>query len=63
LGFRAIHLFKTQSYRISCKITHFQSVVVSFPNNQEVGRADMDWIDLAQDMGQVAGACEAGNEH
>jgi hypothetical protein len=23
----------------------------------------MDWIELAQDRGQVAGTCECGNEH
>jgi len=23
---------------------------------------DMDWIDLAQDRGQVTGTCECGNE-
>ena len=30
-------------------------------NLQEVGREGMNWIDLAQDRGQVAGACECGN--
>ena len=29
---------------------------------QEVGSGCMDWIDLAQDRGQVAGTCECGNE-
>jgi len=29
---------------------------------QEVGCGDMEWIDLAQDMGQVAGTCKCGNE-
>jgi len=28
---------------------------------QEVGCGGMDWIELAQDMGQVAGTCECGN--
>jgi hypothetical protein len=51
LEFRATHLFKTQSYRISCKITRFKSAVV-FQNNQEVGWAGMNWIDLAQDRGR-----------
>ena len=23
----------------------------------------MDWIDMAQDKGQLAGTCEYGNEH
>ena len=29
---------------------------------QEVGCGDMDWIDLAEDKGQVADTCECGNE-
>jgi len=29
---------------------------------QEVGCGDMDWIELAEDRGQVAGTCECGNE-
>jgi hypothetical protein len=29
---------------------------------QEVEWGGMDWIDLAQDRGQVAGAYECGNE-
>jgi hypothetical protein len=29
---------------------------------QEVGYGGMDWIDLAQDMGQVAESCMRGNE-
>jgi len=29
---------------------------------QEVGCGGMDWIELAQDRGQVAGTCEGGNE-
>ena len=29
---------------------------------QEVGRDCGDWMELAQDRGQVAGACEYGNE-
>ena len=29
---------------------------------QEVGCGGMDWIELAQDRGQVAGTCEYGNE-
>ena len=29
---------------------------------QEVGRGDMDWIELAQDRDQVAGTCLCGNE-
>ena len=28
---------------------------------QEVGCGGMDWIELAQGMGQVAGTCECGN--
>ena len=27
-----------------------------------MGSGCMDWIDLAQDRGQVAGTCECGNE-
>jgi len=30
---------------------------------QEVGCGDIDWIYLNQDMGEVAGICECGNEH
>ena len=29
---------------------------------QEVGCAGMDWIELAQDMGEMASTCECGNE-
>ena len=29
---------------------------------QEVGCRGMDWIELAQDMSQVAGTCECGDE-
>ena len=29
---------------------------------QEVGCGGMDWIELAQDGGQVAESCECGNE-
>ena len=29
---------------------------------QEVGRGCGDWMELAQEKGQVAGACEYGNE-
>ena len=29
---------------------------------QEGGCGGMDWIDVAQDRGQVAGTCECGNE-
>jgi hypothetical protein len=29
---------------------------------QELGCEFMDWIELAQDRGQVAGTCECGNE-
>jgi len=29
---------------------------------QEVGCGGVDWIELAQDRGQVAGICECGNE-
>jgi hypothetical protein len=29
---------------------------------QEVGWGGMDWINLAQDKGQVAGTCKCGNE-
>ena len=29
---------------------------------QEVGRGCGDWMELAQEGGQVAGACEYGNE-
>jgi hypothetical protein len=29
---------------------------------QEVEWEGMDWIDMAQDTGQVAGSCECGNE-
>jgi hypothetical protein len=29
---------------------------------QEVGCWGMDWIQLAQDKGQVVGTCECGNE-
>jgi len=29
---------------------------------QEVGRGSMNWIDLAQDKGQVCGTCKRGNE-
>ena len=29
---------------------------------QEVGRGDMEWIELAQDRVQVVGPCECGNE-
>jgi len=29
---------------------------------QEVGWEGMDWINLAQDKGQVAGNCKCGNE-
>jgi len=29
---------------------------------QEVGSEGMDWIDVAQHKGQVAGTCECGNE-
>ena len=29
---------------------------------QEVGCRGMDWIELAQGRGQVAGTCECGNE-
>jgi len=29
---------------------------------QEVGFGGMDWIELAEDMGQVTGTCEYGNE-
>ena len=30
---------------------------------QEVGCRGMDWIELAQDKGQVAGTCKRDNEH
>jgi hypothetical protein len=29
---------------------------------QKVGFGGVDWIELVQDMGQVAGSCECGNE-
>ena len=29
---------------------------------QEVGWGGMDWINLVQDKGQVAGTCKCGNE-
>jgi hypothetical protein len=29
---------------------------------REIGLGDMDWIDLAQDMGQMEGSCGYGNE-
>ena len=29
---------------------------------REVGWGGMDWIELAQDRGQLAGTCECGNE-
>jgi hypothetical protein len=29
---------------------------------QEVGWEGVDWIDMARDMGQVAGSCDCGNE-
>jgi hypothetical protein len=29
---------------------------------QELGCGGMDWIELAQDIGQVAGTCECGYE-
>jgi len=29
---------------------------------QEVGFGGVDWIELVQDRGQVAGICECGNE-
>jgi hypothetical protein len=29
---------------------------------QKIGWGDVDFIDLKQDMGQVAGFCESGNE-
>ena len=29
---------------------------------QEVGCEGMDWIELAQDKGQVAGTCKCGSE-
>ena len=29
---------------------------------QEVGCEGMDWTELAQDRGQVAGTCDCGNE-
>jgi hypothetical protein len=31
-------------------------------NIQEMGCWGIDWIDLAQDRGQIAGNCECGNE-
>jgi hypothetical protein len=58
LEFRTIRLLKTQSYKISCKITHFQSAV-DFPNNQEVGWAGMELTDVAQDRGRWRALVEA----
>ena len=29
---------------------------------QEMGCGGMDWIDLAEGQGQVAGTCDSGNE-
>ena len=31
-------------------------------DHQELGWGGMDWINLAQDKGQVAGTCKCGNE-
>jgi hypothetical protein len=30
---------------------------------QEVGCRSVDWIEVAQDRGEVAGCCKCGNEH